>query len=579
MKHIALLFASLIFFFSGLAQNQLQHKIRSYQADDGKLYWNKNLPFHIRISPTANDSGYLMQSEVTAKYANPSYFDTEGKNRIRTKHAVDVETKKAIVPQIEIIWEVYVDGIAPESSVEFLDAEKHTSNGITYYGKNLRIKITSEDNLAGLDRTLYSLNGLEYSDYIDILEMNSEGSHKLAFYASDLVGNAEEATIKDFAVDHTAPITKHIVKGSQQDNIIASSTDISLEITDNLSGVKKTYYTIDGGDEKNYNGKYIPTSQLKDGEHTLKYYSIDNVGNKEKENTFVFYLDKLAPILASDILGDRFIVKDQIYFSGRTKLKLTAVDNKSGVKEVLFAIDSEDFSAYDQPFYLPSVPGIHIIRYFAIDNMANETGGKKSIRQRYQEFKHNVSKIYVDLTGPNMDYEYIGSHFKARDTVFVNPETKIKLKGSDGESGFQYLSYSIDGAKEETRYTEPFTVNQAGLHKIEYFSYDNVNNRNKGNFHFIVDNEAPKINYSFSIEPIAKKELLDVYPDYVMMYLSATDVLVGTDVIHYQINDGPETKFFRYITGFEKGKVNIIKIRAADKLGNTTQTEFSVFIE
>lgn len=85
-------------------------------------------------------------------------------------------------------------------------------------------------------------------------------------------------------------------------------------------------------------------------------------------------------------------------------MKLTAVDNKSGVKEIRYSIDGKDFEVYDQPFYLPSISGAHTVRYYSIDNMANQTVGRKG--SGYEEFKHNVSKVYLDLTGPSILYSY-----------------------------------------------------------------------------------------------------------------------------------------------------------------------------
>ena len=146
--------------------------------------------------------------------------------------------------------------------------------------------------------------------------------------------------------------------------------------------------------------------------------------NKEEVKVFDFYFDKTAPIMAADILGDRFIAVDQVYFSGRTKLKLTAVDNKVGVKEIMYSINDEPYQKYEQPFYLPSVSGVHTVRYYSVDNLANKSTsdvkGSSSL-----EFKHNVNKVYVDLTGPDISQRYQGRYHVSRDTVFINAETKI----------------------------------------------------------------------------------------------------------------------------------------------------------
>ena len=195
---------------------------------------------------------------------------------------------------------------------------------------------------------------------------------------------------------------------------------------------------------------------------SLEYYSVDHVKNKAEVKSFPFYFDKTAPITAADILGDRYVVGEKVYFSGRTKMKLTAVDNKVGVKEIKYAIDAGDFLTYDQPFYLPSLSGEHVIRYYSIDNLANQATG-------FEEFKHYVSKIYLDLTGPDIEYAYIGRKFETRDTVFINKETQITFKGNDPESGLKYISYSLNNISEESKYEGPFSITQEGFHRVEFF--------------------------------------------------------------------------------------------------------------
>ncbi len=256
-----------------------------------------------------------------------------------------------------------------------------------------------------------------------------------------------------------------------------------------------------------------------------------------------------------------------------TKLKLTAVDNKSGVKEVLYSVDGSEFKKYDEPFYLPSEAGTHIIRYYALDNMSNEGAGRESVK--YDEFKHSVSKVYVDLTGPTMSHNYTGPTFNKGDTIYLGPETKLELKAYDPESGLQFISYSIDGATEETTYENPFNITSSGTHTIRYFGYDNVNNRNVGEVSLVVDVDGPEIENIFSIAPIDEKNGVDVYPSYVSIFLAAKDKLTGADYISYTLNKDREIPYGKAISGFKKNKNYTIKVRSLDKLGNETIQEFS----
>lgn len=580
MNKILLIFICFFVFQPVFSQTPLEHNLKYYVDENGKLYWNRYLPFYLTISPNPNRQGLLLESNTSKQYANPAYWDSEGVHYIRHDWAVDTATKKTVVPNIEVKWEVYADGINPVTSSEFKEAQKTIQNKVLYYGPNLQVSIKSSDNLSGVEKTYYSTNKANWTEYKQALKFDTESNFNLQYYSVDNVGNAETPKSHDFVIDLTPPSTYYTIVGiSVSDTVISSSTLVTLASEDKLSGVSKIYYKFNNGKEILYTIGNLPISQLDNGDNKLTYWAVDNVGNKEDERVFEFYLDKFAPILTSDVLGDRYIVNDQVYFSGRTKMKLTAVDNKAGVKEVLYSINGSNFETYNQPFYMPNTPGVHVIRYFAVDSLDNNTSGSKAVDYKLDNYKYNVNKVYVDLIGPIISYEYLGDYFKARDTVFINSKTKLKLSGSDVESGLQYISYSINRNLAEIKYTQPFSIENKGFNEIEFFGYDNVNNRNKSEFHFIVDNEPPNIKYNFSIEPNGQQNGLNIYPSYVILYLAATDKLVGTKDIFYSINGAAQIKFFKFIDGFKPKTEYNIKVRAVDKLNNEQTYEIKIITQ
>ncbi len=579
MKKIKILLLLTAFSVAAGAQTPVEHPKVTYQDSSGLLYWNKELPVYINLSSEPDKKGTQLKSKISAKYTNPFYFDTEGINYMRTRYAVDKKTHKTVNPHVEILWEIYADGMPPVSHIKFSGAEKYVFGGKTYYGKGLNITISSKDAGSGVEEIYYSVNSKPYQKYENKItpDPNVEVC-ELKYYAVDRVGNTEsiKKNIVKFYIDEDAPETFHNVTGIDiEKSIIALNTKIYLDASDAKSGLKATYYKFDEGPYVLYNGNILPLKQLSEDNHILTYYSEDKVGNKEEPKTFSFFLDKSAPILTSDVLGDRFIVNNKIYFSGRTKLKLTAVDNKSGVKEVKYAVDGSDFKQYKDPFYLPKKPGYHIVKYYAIDRMNNNTGIGGS---NYKNYKYSTKKIYVDLVGPSLNHSYIGKRFYTRDTVFLGKKSKIKLTAADSESGLQYISYSLDGEQKETMYKEPFSVKGNGKHMIEYFGYDNVNNRNIGRFYVIVDENPPEPAYTFSVEPYRTENNLNVYPSYVMVYLSGADKMTGTQQIFYSINGSIEKLYTAPVSGFAKGK-NTLKFKTVDKLGNEKYEEVSFMIE
>jgi hypothetical protein len=570
----------MMFSIVSFSQDIIKHEKTTFRGDDGKLYWNKDLPVYINVSTDPDSKGHNLESEHHAKYTNPFYFDTEGANFIRSNWAVDKETRKTIEPKITLMFEVYADGKAPHTKAKFSGTGTYKSKNKYYYGKGLKLSLSSSDEVSGVNKIYYSLDNEPYKEYTGEIEINVEyGKHVLKYYAIDNVGNIEdvESNTKTFYTDSGDPQTFHNVTGINLDeNVIALNTKIYLTASDEGIGLKQTYYKFDEGPYIPYDGNAIPIKQLSEDHHTITYYSVDNVGNKENEKSFTFFLDKSAPILTSDVLGDRFIVNDQIYFSGRTKMKLTAVDNKSGVKEVNFSIDESEFNTYSEPFYLPQKPGFHVVKFYAVDNADNVTGGGAG--SGYKKYMYTTKKIYVDLTGPDLNHSITGKYFTTRDTMFLGKHSKIKLTAKDPESGLQYISYSIDGVQEETVYTEPFTVEGDGEHLIEYFGYDNVNNRNINSFYVVVDQEAPEAHHMFSIQPIGIKEGLHVYPNYVLVYLSGIDKKTGNDRIFWSLNDGLERLYASPVKGFKTGK-NKLTYKVVDKLENEKYSEIEFFIE
>ena len=545
---------------------EINYSPKEYVDPDGKIYWNLDLPLYFRVSPYPEGQGIQLKSQ-NPSYSNPMYLDTEGTNYIRTRYAVDKESGKTVAPLREVLMPIIADGSGPVSSITFNEAQRSRSSGVTYYGPNLNVEITTSDELSGVEMLKYDLNGSGYQDVIGSISIGGEGEYTISYYGVDRVGNKEVTQSRTFTVDLTAPQITHNING-MTDGVIASTSKIYFTATDGLSGVEEVMYRFDDNDFRKYNGSSVSFSRLEDGDHSLEYYAIDEVGNQTATQSVSFYYDKTAPLTASDILGDRFIVGDRIYFSGRTKMKLTSVDNKIGVKDIQYSIDGGDFQVYDQPFYLPSIPGEHRIRYYSTDRLSNRPSGSET-------YKHNTSLVYVDLTGPDVRHRINGPTFRAAGVQYISPETKIQLVGNDKESGLQYLTYSIDGDAAEQRYTEPFSISTSGKHDIELFAYDNVNNRNLGSTEVYVDAGPPVIIENYSARIVGSQDGFMVYPEYVTIFLAATDDIVGNDKIYYRINGGSERLYTKPISQLRKDREYVIDIRAVDMVGNESTKQIS----
>ena len=551
-------------------QEQLKHQKKHFVSEDGKLYWQADQPVYLFASndPNGKDPQRL-ESETTPDFANPLYLDTEGRNYVRTRWAVNKVTKESI-PETEVMFEIYRDGQAPVAEVSFVGAEKYVNAGITYYGKELMIEANAQDRHAGVASIYFSANTKPYEPFAATETVMKDGEYIYKFYAVDNVGNAAHASEFIFTVDVTTPETKHLVEGDHLDDILSPRSIIKLNATDESSGVRKTYYTIDDVNEKQYYGKVV-VDDLDEGEHTIKYYSVDNVGNKEVEREFKFYLDQTTPEVIASVQGDQFDNGTNIYVSSRTSLKLASTDNKAGLMEVNFKIDNQAVETYSSPFSIPETTGKHHIAYYGTDKVNNNY---KSLSTKVG-FTQKV--FLMDNEAPVLSHEFSGMKYHTRDTMFITSATEIILGATDAESGMNSLTYQVNGGQSED-YTKPLQFDMEGYYLVQFTGTDKVNNKRTDKFCFIVDNQGPVVENILSMQPIGSIALnekdgdLNVHSKGVKLYLGATDEVIDTDVVYYSLNDQKERIYTSPIAINSTGIVSFT-VRAVDKLGNETKAD------
>ncbi|MFN0047975.1 MAG: OmpL47-type beta-barrel domain-containing protein [Cytophagales bacterium] len=579
MKKFSL--ASMVFlatiFQTVFAQTQPTYTKKYYVAENGKLYWNKDLPFFLFGSSDSTGSQVqLLRSENAAKYTNPMYFDTEGVNYLRSRWAVNAKTKKKIDPELEIAFAIYRDGTAPSTGVKFYGANKFLKENILFYGKYLKADIYSKDAMSGVESIYYAINGAEYANFESTIDLGSEDSYELKAFAVDNTGNVAEPRTYLFQVDTTAPVSKIGVYNDYINDILSIRTSVKVSSTDNeKAGVAGRYYKIDGKGAKIYL-ESLKFAELKEGDHTLTYFAKDNVGNIEHGNDYSFFLDKTAPKVTTNIVGEQYQNRGRVYVSDRTKIELIAEDNKAGVEEVTYSIDGGAVRTYSEPFTLPKGTGTHIIEYHAKDKVNNNSYGK------IDQAILNKRSLDMDMVPPALSNLFSGNKYKTRDTLFITKNTKIVLGASDVTSGVKEIGYKINGEGGNV-YTKPFTIDEDGFYEVDYFGTDQVNNRNTSKFYIEVDNTPPRITYILSSDPIGSISLknydepLSVYPKSINLYLGAADNRIDVAKIYYSINGSSEAEYLKPIS-LERPGVVKIKIRALDNLGNESKESYTLYL-
>lgn len=572
MKLSHLMFGALAAGIFGTANAQEPSKPtyekRVYQAND-RYYVQRGLPVYLYFSTSPNGQMYPLKSEAHPTDANPMYLDTEGVNYIRSKWAVNPDSKKAVNPQREVMMPIYADGLAPKTLVTFQGAPVYRANGVTYYGQGLGFTLAAKDGVSGVQKTQFALNG-GYTDYSGLSNVTQEGAQTLYWYSADNVGNVENTRSKNFTVDVTAPTSSHSLNGIvHNSNILAPSSTIGLSSNDNSSGVAKTYYAFDGGTKKRHYGN-ISMDGLADGNHTITYYAIDNVKNEASQQSFSFYLDRIAPVTNHTVMGDQYQGK-YLFISPRTTVTLASTDNKAGVKTIHYRIDGKERMDYASAISMPNVLGTHVLKYDAIDNVENLSGNK-------------YLTVYMDNKAPNTSISYGAPQFFHRDTLFVTSNTKVTLTPRDYESGVQTTQYATNGGG-MNNYSQ-FTLPNEGYYTITFKSTDNVNNVEEvKTSHCFVDNTPPTISSSFGVEALGTHKGLPVYPNYVRLYMGATDDHTGIKTIYYSINGGAKQAYssaqsidVSESSKFKKKQKYEVVITVQDKLGNQAEKTVEFYV-
>lgn len=558
------------------AQQQANHPKKMYRNENGRLFANKHQPMYLMLStsPGTNGDTQALESESAPKYANPFYFDSEGLNTIRTPSQVDPDTKQLVHPVADVVFEVYADGIAPSTKCTFKNAQKYIKNDSLFFGAGLQITLTASDKTSGVENTYYSINGEPFKVVNGEINITEEKAYSIKYYSVDHVGNVEAIEEKLFTVDKTAPAVSWKLVGDVSGDVVSARSKIQLLAVDKSTGVKHIKYQLNDEPVKTYY-KPIDLSMIEDGNHDFKFWASDKVGNRSDGSshtediaggdmtTFSFVIDYDPPEATATITTDQY-QGDYLYVSERSRCLLDAKDNNLVVDRTMYGTNRVEIDKkYTEPFAFDSNKGLQSIYFHSYDMVENKS-------------KDNKLTVFMDTEAPTTGIDYRGPQFFNRDTLFISKSTEIKLFSEDNASGVQKTVSQINNGDEQEALS--FKLPEDGFHEINFFSMDNVNNKEVSKTSQVyVDNIGPDVFINFSIKPTRQESIdgnkVNVYPPFVKLYIGATDKHCGTKSIYYSIDGGAKKNYNgngspSNMELFKEEKVYSVEVEATDKLGN-----------
>lgn len=245
--------------------------------------WN-NTPVDFAFTTADDLSG--VQSSVPN---SPLHFSSEGANQTQQVTVTDNVGNSATFTSPA----VNLDLTKPSTSA----VVSGTSNNLGWYPGPVSVTLTAADNLSGVGSTFYRIDGGAAQTYASAFSVSSDGVHTVAFWSVDVAGNTETQQTRVVKIDATAPVTQASASGTAgTNNWYRSAVQVSLNASDNVSGVQNSNYRIDGGAIQTYAGPFVLSTT---GQHTVNYWSVDNAGNTEVTHSLAVNIDTSAPVVTA----------------------------------------------------------------------------------------------------------------------------------------------------------------------------------------------------------------------------------------------------------------------------------------
>ncbi|WP_205859598.1 ThuA domain-containing protein [Phycicoccus flavus] len=172
------------------------------------------------------------------------------------------------------------DTTAPTVEVSTDPSEPNGENG--WYTSAVTVTATATDDVTDEPTLEYRVGDGEWTAYEGPVEVTEDGTHTVAFRATDEAGNVSQVESVEVKVDATDPETT--VSGVEDGATvsIADTVEVAVEATDATSGVASVSMTLDGeavdGTEASLEG-----TALGSGEHVIEVTATDEAGNTATE--------------------------------------------------------------------------------------------------------------------------------------------------------------------------------------------------------------------------------------------------------------------------------------------------------
>jgi len=298
---------------------------------------------------------------------------------------------------------------------------------------------------------------------IAVHEYENEGRYNVTLTIYDNSWNMN-STKETIVIDITPPITNYKLNNiNGRNGWCVSSVVLTLNATDNLSGVNKTYYRLNGGWSE-YNS---PLMIFAEGEHTIYYCSMDNSKNIEETKSVVIKIDKTAPSTYAVIDKN----SSNGWYNEKINISLYSNDSLSGVEKTYYRVNGGEFLEYSGVLSLGD--GKYLFEFFSIDFAGNFEENKK--------IQIKIDTIPPEITlSPSKGFYIFGRKIFDTERPFIIGNITVDVEGYD-LNGIKLLEFYYDGLFKgnSTSSFASWEINEfsIGKHEIKVVAYDFAGNK------------------------------------------------------------------------------------------------------
>lgn len=251
-------------------------------------------------------------------------------------------------------------------------------SGTNFANSRVKFELRASDTLSDVDYIEYKVDEGDYQKYQGAITLSQEGDHTIVFRSVDKAGNKEKGKVYNVTIDNTHPQVivlpgmAFIEKDSKK--YTAPGNSLILRVSDNQSGVKTVKYSINSETLTDYKGEVIRLSSP--GTHLIKYFAEDNLGNKTVGGNILVEVDAEKPVVEIVTTQPLIKVGPKQFAQKNTGFKVHAVDEGSGVDQILVRIDgNQEWQTYSNVLQFQEEAD-HTLEVKAVDAVGNESETK-----------------------------------------------------------------------------------------------------------------------------------------------------------------------------------------------------------